>query len=330
MGCWSVNCGISNIAITYGHECVILPIKKDDNNETRKYVPATLPIFGKYNDYGGMEDIEIDDNTKLIEEHFGITIDEFVEFLVDGKYTYEREEAEEIGKKVQNHFEEMKKLRFMWIDRQVYDFMINDLDDYHKGYNDYGTPEMLTLLGFEFIEKSNEYPNYDPKRFNQLWRKGDLDIYSDGRTILTKDNRYVYHFGKGDETSIETYFDVPEGFMYLKDISKNESWRLMDKKRIKQHMGWILGLSRYSYLDYLPDFSVEKKDLKLHERYFEEMDTYGDRIVQLLNVSKNLNPMSGRFSPHELYLTPQCGDFRTHQILLEKFVEINKSYIEEE
>jgi hypothetical protein len=37
--------------------------------EYHRYSPATLPIFGKYNDYGGIEDIVIDDNTKLIEEH---------------------------------------------------------------------------------------------------------------------------------------------------------------------------------------------------------------------------------------------------------------------
>lgn len=56
MGSWSVYCGISNIAITAGKECVLLPIKPN-KGEYLPYLPATLPIFGKYDDYGGLENI---------------------------------------------------------------------------------------------------------------------------------------------------------------------------------------------------------------------------------------------------------------------------------
>jgi hypothetical protein len=40
--------------------------------------------------------------------------------------------------------------------------------------------------------------------------------------------------------------------------------------------------------------------------------------------------MSGQFYPHILYLTPQCGEHAAHQKLLEKFAEINKSYVRED
>jgi hypothetical protein len=53
-GSWSVYCGISNISITSGNDCVLLPLK-ETNGEYHRYSPATLPIFGKYNDYGGIE-----------------------------------------------------------------------------------------------------------------------------------------------------------------------------------------------------------------------------------------------------------------------------------
>jgi hypothetical protein len=49
MGSWSV-CGISNISITSGNDCVLLPLK-ETNGEYHRYSPTTLPIFGKYNDY---------------------------------------------------------------------------------------------------------------------------------------------------------------------------------------------------------------------------------------------------------------------------------------
>jgi hypothetical protein len=67
------------------------------------------------NDYGGIEDIVIDDNTKLIEEHLCITIDEFCEFLVDGKFTYDRSEASDIALKLEeddnSKFDEVKNMR---------------------------------------------------------------------------------------------------------------------------------------------------------------------------------------------------------------------------
>lgn len=331
MGSWSVNCGISNIAITSGNKCILLPLKKNKNSETREWQPATLPIFGEYNDYGGIEEIEKDDNTSFIEEHFGVTIEEFCEFLVDGKFTYDRSEVKGIRKKI-NKVDEIEKMRFMWIDRQVYDFMIINNDEYHKGFNDYGTPEMLKLLGFEFIEKSSTFKNYDPNRFNQLWKKGDVEVFSDNSTIL-KNDQYIYHFGKGDESSIETYFEVPQELQYLKNISKVESWRLMNSRHRKQEMGWILG-SRHDFdIEDIRESFNEANDIEspkpkaLHKKYLANLDKFGDRIVALINMYKNLYPMSGQFSPHILYLTPQCGEYKEHQVILEKFAEINKSYV---
>jgi hypothetical protein len=47
MGSWSVYCGVSNISITDGNECVLLPLKKNDGyHGYLPYLPATLPIFG--------------------------------------------------------------------------------------------------------------------------------------------------------------------------------------------------------------------------------------------------------------------------------------------
>lgn len=331
MGSWSVSCGISNITITSGKKCVLLPLKENNGSETRNWQPATLPIFGEYNDYGGIEEIEKDDNTALIEKHFGVSIDDFAVFLVDGEFTYGRDEAEEVAERIKN-LEEIKGWRFMWIDRQVYDFMVINNDKYHKGYMNYGTAEMLKLFGFKLIKESNTFKNYDPKRFNQLWKKGDVEMYSDGRTLLTKENGYVYHFGKGDESSIETYFEVPEELHYLKEKSKAEAWRLMGHDRAIDELSYILG-SRYDINDITFAKILGKKVPKptvLYKKYYLDLDRFGDRIVQLLNISINLHPMSGQFSPHILYLTPQCGEHKRHQVLLEKFAEINKSYINPE
>jgi hypothetical protein len=366
MGSWSVNCGISNIAITSGDDCVILPLKENKSGEYRKFQPATLPIFGKYNDYGNMEEIIEDDNTKLIEEHFGITIDEFVTFLVDGKFTYNRGEAEDVKVKIKN-YEEAAEWRFMWIDRKVYETMLNDVDEWHKGYSNYGTPEMLKLLGFEKISESQSFDNYDPKRFNQLWiNKDGVEFFSDGSTLLSTGqhgktkNTYVYHFGHGDETSIETYFKVPKELEYLKTINKSRTWRLMNASDLTQEFGWIMG-SRYEFDRFtmrhenlmidimqkilkknqdeltendkqeLEELKLEIKEgkfkelqnQKLHRKYYSNFNQWGDRIVDLMQLVMNLHPMSHELLPHTLYLTPQCGEHEQHQFFLNRFAEIN-------
>jgi len=329
MGSWSVHCGISNIAITSGQDCILLPIKKNNGSEIKKWMPATLPIFGKYNDYGGIEDIIENDNTKLIEEYFGVTIEEFCVYLVDGKNTYNRDDAKEVAAKLKNTGQ-AEQINFMWIDKQVFDFMSISLDDYHKGYMDYGRPEMLKLLGFEQVINPIEVSNYDTKRFNQVWRKGDLEIFSDGKTILTKDNRYVYHYGHNNETSIETYFDIPVELEHLKDIPAVNAWRYFDKLYVnKEFFNYIIGSGSWmddSYL-YYKILGQEIKQEKLYHKYFENLDLFGDSLAQLYNIQINLHPMSGQFHPHELYLTPQCGEYETHQKILEKFAEINKSFI---
>lgn len=352
MGSWSVSCGISNIAITAGHKCVLLPLKENRMNEYGGFLPACLPIFGEYDDYGGIENIEKDDNTEFIEAHLGISIEDLATFLVDGKFTYNRSEAKEVAEKLEKAgtLKEVEKWQFMWIDRDVYDFMITNLDTHDKGYMDYGTPKMLEAFGFALVEESKSFPNYDPKRFNKKYQKGDVYFYSDGRTLLSIDGRgtYVYHYGKGDTTSIETYFEVPLELQYLKNLTKKEAWRMMDTRNQKIELGYILGVDRYSHdmddmladlysrlgedkiKDLAPEMSdkIKKKSSKTIDRkYLDNLQEFGDRIVHLTNIRHNMHAMSGRFFPHVLYLTPQCGEFEHHQKILDKFCEINKQHI---
>lgn len=52
------------------------------NDNTRmKFVPVWFPIHGKYNDYGGLENIIEDDNTKILENYYGLSIQELVDVV---------------------------------------------------------------------------------------------------------------------------------------------------------------------------------------------------------------------------------------------------------
>lgn len=93
MGCFNVACSVSNVSIGYGDDIafIFLKAKKDYRNRkenqklpnthmfldtTVMYEPAFLPIFGKYNDYGGIDHIEKDLNTDFLEKRFGISIED--------------------------------------------------------------------------------------------------------------------------------------------------------------------------------------------------------------------------------------------------------------
>jgi hypothetical protein len=258
MGSWSVSCGISNIVITAGKECVILPLKKSLRNEYSQYLPATLPIFGKYNDYGGMDCIIEDDNTKLIESKFGVTIQEFVDFLVDGKFTYDRNEAKAIKEKLTT--DEPHEYRFMWIDKNVYDVVKNFYSNY----------------------------SYDSKHLK--WRNSK----SEGDKMRLLGYIVDYNFNG---------ISIPEN---------------------------ILSLYSGEQLDKIKDLLKSNDPDNISNYYVENVNEFGDRLCDLINIRHNMYAMSSGFMPHKLYMTPQCGERKQHQILLEEFARINKSYITEE
>lgn len=96
MGCFNVACSVSNLSIGYGTEVVFIPllpnhIERDGKhliNPSKSliysncyYNPFSLPIKGKYNDYGGVENIEKDENVESIEKYFGMEIENFIEAI---------------------------------------------------------------------------------------------------------------------------------------------------------------------------------------------------------------------------------------------------------
>lgn len=71
MGSFDVRCCISGIKMRHGTPIVLVPIIKSNDIGTCHtnsfYVPIMLPVHGKYNDYGGIEELEQTD--KNIQAH---------------------------------------------------------------------------------------------------------------------------------------------------------------------------------------------------------------------------------------------------------------------
>jgi hypothetical protein len=85
MGSWNETCAISNLPILAGDDIKLLLLKRSPyindmgeyngvSNATEQFIPILSPINGKYDDYGGIEDIVEDDaywllNNYLIKNH---------------------------------------------------------------------------------------------------------------------------------------------------------------------------------------------------------------------------------------------------------------------
>lgn len=325
MGSWSVYCGISNISITDGQECVLLPLKKNKNSFSyMPYIPATMPIFGKYNDYGGIESIEENENTKLISEHFNMTIEQFCENILEEDNTIENKECE--------------KWKFMFIDRKIYDFLSNHNGDKY-GDHDYGNPEFLKYIGAEYIGIDKSI-----NRYNQAWNINGVKFDGDG-TWLQSNGKPIYNYDPSILLNV-----LPDDKKDIIKLQKNRLWKIFTKEYQADNMFWIIGIdgSHYRHVKFLseiedklddetyakifPDKIRHQKEelLEIKDKYIDMFDTFGDYFADLIIIRKNLHAFSQCFNPYIHYLTPQCGEFAQHQQILEKFAEINKSYINSE
>ena len=89
MGCFNKMGFISRLPITYEDDVVFFicggfnQFAMDDTPiaPTKGIEPLFLPIIGKYNDYGAIESIVVDDNVKYIENLFGISIDRVIDAI---------------------------------------------------------------------------------------------------------------------------------------------------------------------------------------------------------------------------------------------------------
>lgn len=84
MGCFNNKGNFSRLPIKYGDRIVVivgirpLNFKQDDFAPGVSFTPISVPIRGEYNDYGGIENVDMTPGVKKLEEFFGIGIDEIV------------------------------------------------------------------------------------------------------------------------------------------------------------------------------------------------------------------------------------------------------------
>lgn len=90
MGCFDINGGISRLPVTYGDDCFLMigVINKnirtahiDEYGNGFLFTPISLPVFGKYNDYGRIEEIVRDKNVEITEMICEEKIDKIIDAI---------------------------------------------------------------------------------------------------------------------------------------------------------------------------------------------------------------------------------------------------------
>lgn len=223
MGHFSYTCRLSGLPITGGDKAVLIPLIPSndswyDNGEKQIrqfgrtsfvsndgaqifFKPLTLPVFGEYSGYGSLENIIEDDNTLVLEKHFGLTIQQIVDVICCGRKDDGYDDALDVVKtdskkrgddygnpKYKKEFQLLIKASGTWMRQEVYEGLA--LQKKYKNYFDnldIGVPSILNAVGFKETEKTNA------ERFNRVFVNGPITLLSDGNWIEVSLKNHVYN-----------------------------------------------------------------------------------------------------------------------------------------
>lgn len=137
------------------------------------YFPVCLPVFGKYDEYGGITDIIQDENVKLINDVFGMPVEQVIEMLIYNMNSLEYQKLQEILK--------IKTYLFVAYDhKSIYEYLCNDTEKY-TNWNLDKSYEICREHAHKydragFPKEDKNLPLYT-SLFNQLW-------YSEGEHTI--------------------------------------------------------------------------------------------------------------------------------------------------
>jgi hypothetical protein len=212
-----------------------------------------------------------------------------------------------------------------------------------KGYFEFGRKEILELIGFKFISKNDALG-----RYKYEWKFVKKIFLSDGTYLNTIDGKSISYFSNAEYNNLSKIIKIPQDKKWLGEYAYWQLWEHIENSEIKNELFYSLGVknidtdnfmldliktmkeSNLELDDYLKKIDEENKVTSLVQKYIVNYRTYGKLLCDLRSLLYNFHPMSFSFEPFKVYLTPQCGEYEQHQVLLDKFSEINKTYISNE
>lgn len=274
MGSFSEYCQISQITITSGTPCYLVPLQNKPMAEGRPWSLYCLPILGEYNSYGTIENIELDKNTTCVEQLTNLSIEQFCGQLTSYDSTLD--------------------LKYCFIRKDVYDILSQTrIKGSFSGV--LGKHELLLSMGFEYVQK------VDKERYNREYSLNGQLYYSDNRYL---DGHYYSPKSLSKLGADVSMFKGKDIFDFWQYDDYDYYWRLFGEMTFS-----ILGEYRPEFIS-SSNFQlfVENKDY-----YLPELAKLNRLLVNCLNFSKALEPKSYYLTPQcgehkkHLYFHKQLG-----------------------
>ncbi len=228
MGCFNKIGFISGLPIQCGDPTVLIFMKAKKNRDisgvtypTDWFTPAFLPIFGSYDDYGKIENVQVNNVTKFIEEFFEDSIDNIIEIIDDAS----------VGRGGEKAASKYDSFTFGLEHKEVYDFMSSQKSpSYIEGD---ATIYWLSKMGF----KKSDKPTSDA-RFNENWTHESLpseyEIHSDGTWLhLMKDGKQDNNYSTYHPNTLEEALSTITKGKYISSLSQEDKEECMYDLAIK-------------------------------------------------------------------------------------------------
>ena len=209
MGCWNGTCAITQLPIVYEDEVVLIPLLSTGGicshgityNATDKFIPLCLPIMGTYNDYGGIENIEISEaNCEYLKKLQFFEIDENERLTEDKLIQAFKESNMKSYDYVLSKLPEQYKLNKIEItDIQEFfdDFIYNEgfLVKNTSWKSVYSNTNYIMMHKGLYIQLLNEMNSRVPygqtKSIRELWKEKILKEISEQNKILSLNNEDI-------------------------------------------------------------------------------------------------------------------------------------------
>lgn len=261
MGCFNVSCGLSHTSIGHNERAGLILLLPNDYSSMSRCIDGNLvispgsnlisndgaftlyracafPIWGKYNDYGRLEDIQEDNNTKALETYFGTSIG-----VIEGTVTIGANHMEEYLKSVpKDKLKILKSLSGMWVSRRIYEPMSKFCRQFTYGeFNE--AREMIKKIT-SIVDKGASadfmdffYHGMDGKFYNILFWKIYKDSLGTKKNWMDKQNDYFRSVHLMMSTTNRMFMPIksgPQDGEYDIELELNEIINDRLKKRIKR------------------------------------------------------------------------------------------------
>lgn len=292
MGCFNVSGTMSNLTIGSGDKIAFFllsptnshykvqigePTSTFSSNDGACVFmqPFCPPIYGEYDDYGGVENIVKTQTTKDLEEYFGNTIESIISIITG----YDREfdcklDDEEVA---ETRVQELLSLSGMFEHADIVKVMAHKLE--HKdNLADYGyfNDSVMKLMGFKY-DGNETLPTatYSPDRYSRKWSKGDVTVYTDGTYFSNSFTVQGIQFDKSiyHPAGLNPYTDIP--YELYRISTKEQAFLDYQKKcddigkmkRSKQRLARAF-LDRRDYPDQVKNRDIGSLEERVQLAYF--------------------------------------------------------------